>query len=56
MGDHYRDTWTKEIDVPYLNLDTAKGDLTVISVRSGLNGLAVGMPGSKTQDKEEHQH
>ena len=41
MGDHYRDSWTKEITAPYLNLDTAKGGLTVLKKGGGRQTLSL---------------
>lgn len=34
-GDHYRDTWTKEVSVPFLDLDTTFGGLTVYKKGGG---------------------
>lgn len=45
MGDHYRDTWTTEIEVPYLNLDTAKGGLTVLKKGGGRQTLSLKFQG-----------
>ena len=41
MGDHYRDSWTTKIEVPYLNLDTAKGGLTVLKKGGGRQTLSL---------------
>jgi hypothetical protein len=35
FGDHYRDTWTAKVEVPYLNIDTAFGGLTPIKKGGG---------------------
>ncbi|MFC2084120.1 hypothetical protein ACFLS9_03605 [Bacteroidota bacterium] len=35
FGDHYRDDWTAEIEVPYLDLDTTFGGLTVLKRGGG---------------------
>ena len=35
FGDHYRDTWTAKVTVPYLNLDTTFGGLTVLKKGGG---------------------
>ena len=45
FGAHYRDTWTAEIEVPYLNLDTAKGGLTVLKKGGGRQTLSLKFEG-----------
>ncbi len=35
FGDHYRSDWTEEIEVPYLDLDTTFGGLTVLKRGGG---------------------
>ncbi len=45
MGDHYRDSWTAEVEVPYLNLDTAKGGLTVLKKGGGRQTLSLKFQG-----------
>jgi Omp85 superfamily domain len=45
MGDHYRDSWTAEVEVPYLNLDTAKGGLTVLKRGGGRQTLSLKFQG-----------
>ena len=45
MGDHYRDSWTAEVEVPYLNLDTAKGGLTAIKKGGGRQTLSLKFQG-----------
>lgn len=34
-GDHYRDAWTAEVEVPVFNMDTKKGGLEVLEVTGG---------------------
>jgi len=46
MGDHYRDSWVKEIEVPYLNLDTTKGGLSVIKKGGGRQTLSLKFQGN----------
>jgi Omp85 superfamily domain len=41
MGDHYRDSWTTEVEVPYLNLDTTKGGLTALKKGGGRQTLSL---------------
>lgn len=41
MGDHYRDSWTAEVEVPYLNLDTTKGGLKVLKKGGGRQTLSL---------------
>ena len=45
LGDHYRDTWTAEVDVPYLDLDTTKGGLTVLKKGGGRQTLSLKFQG-----------
>ena len=45
FGDHYRDSWTTEIEVPYLNLDTVKGGLTVLKKGGGRQTLSLKFQG-----------
>lgn len=46
FGDHYRDSWTKEIKVSYLNLDTTKGGLKVLKKGGGRQTLSLKFTGS----------
>lgn len=41
MGDHYRDSWTAEVEVPYLNLDTTKGGLSILKKGGGRQTLSL---------------
>ena len=45
FGDHYRDTWTAEVEVPYLDLDTTKGGLTVLKKGGGRQTLSLKFQG-----------
>ena len=45
VGDHYRDAWTTEVEVPYLDLDTTKGGLTVIKKGGGRQTLSLKLQG-----------
>ncbi|MBK7379998.1 MAG: hypothetical protein IPJ03_13480 [Ignavibacteriales bacterium] len=46
LGNHYRDAWTKEIEVPYLNLDTTKGGLTLLRKGGGRQTLSLKFKGA----------
>ncbi|MDX1699861.1 MAG: hypothetical protein R3250_04540, partial [Melioribacteraceae bacterium] len=41
LGDHYRDSWTQKVEVPYLNLDTSKGGLTPIKKGGGRQTISL---------------
>lgn len=41
MGDHYRDAWLAQVEVPYLNLDTTKGGLSVLKKGGGRQTLSL---------------
>ena len=45
LGDHYRDSWTQKVEVPYLDLDTAKGGLTAIKKGGGRQTVSLKMMG-----------
>ena len=45
MGAHYRDSWTAKVEVPYLNLDTTKGGLTVLKKGGGRQTLSLKFQG-----------
>ena len=45
LGDHYRDSWTETIEVPYLNLDTAKGGLIPLKKGGGRQTISLKMMG-----------
>ncbi len=40
-GDHYRDTWTTEVDVPVFDMDTKKGGLKVLEVTGGEQTITI---------------
>jgi surface antigen Omp85-like protein len=46
LGDHYRDTWGTEIEVPYLDLKKFAGGLTAISAHTGSQTTSLRMLGA----------
>ncbi|MDP2365954.1 MAG: hypothetical protein Q8M94_19555, partial [Ignavibacteria bacterium] len=46
LGDHYRDSWTTEIEVPYLDLDTTKGGLKLLRKGGGRQTLSLKFTGA----------
>jgi Omp85 superfamily domain len=46
LGDHYRDTWGTEIEVPYLDLKAFAGGLTPVSAHSGSQTTSLRMLGA----------
>lgn len=46
LGDHYRDIWTTEIDVPYLDLKTFAGGLEPVSAHRGSQTTSLRMRGA----------
>lgn len=41
FGNHYREAWTTEVEVPYLDLDTAKGGLKLLRKGGGRQTLSL---------------
>lgn len=50
-GDHYRDAWTAEVEVPVFDLDTKKGGLEVLDVTGGEQTITI-----IVQDSSKHKY
>lgn len=50
-GDHYRDAWTAEVDVPVFDMDTKKGGLEVLDVTGGEQTMTI-----IVQDSSENRY
>ncbi|MCZ6694789.1 MAG: hypothetical protein O6939_12865, partial [Bacteroidetes bacterium] len=51
LGDHYRESWTEKISVPYLNLNTTYNGLTAYKIGGGRQTTSLRF---KTQDGREY--
>lgn len=45
LGDHYRDTWLAPVKVPVINLDEAKGGLTILDKGGGMQTYSLKLKG-----------